>query len=293
MGLQNDIHFIPQGLQFFPPTAAPGFHERVWIAECHPAVDRNTADELQIRDARTGDWIAYELMLGIDAAFVVKTLEKARQWHEFPTIIQTRGEAFHTPAFVRWADHAGILLEPDLGVHPLANTPTPFPQLHRGRAAPPVDAEPVQKSNPTGLLAGPPLPDLGRKVADRCPPDGFFMWNFKLSQITIRSWDQCLALCVHPWGGEPHAVRLEFPRLILLRLLEAFPDAHKRALVRRVAGLSLPVEIELPSPVTVTAMQCAIRSEDAEPRHETVAFQILQVRVKQVGDHTLSSRKLH
>lgn len=293
MGIHIDTSLLPQRLRVFPPTASPEFHNRVWMAECKPSDDRTVADELQIRDAHTGDWIAYELLHGIDAPFLVEIMEKAGRCHEFPTLIQTRGEAFHAPAFVRWAEQAGILLEPDLVVRRLDNAVSPLPLLHRGRTMPPVDAEPVKTSSPTGLLAGPPLADLGRKVADRRPPDGFFMWNFKVTRITIRAWDQCAASCLHSWGGEPHTVRLEFPRLILLRLLEAFPYAQERALVRRLSGLPLPVEIGLPSPVVVSVMQCAIRGEDADSGNEIVPFQVLQIRVKPVVDHPVAERRIH
>jgi hypothetical protein len=290
MSFLTEVQVTHQGKQFFPPISSPGFHERAWVAQCTAADDGMAAEELQIRDAHTGDWIAYELLHRLEAAHLIKTMEDAVRRHDLPTVILTQGEAFSAPTFVDWAESNGILLEPNLGVIPCT-----LKNPDRGWLKGLADGfEPVSALIPdaTGVLAGPALPDLGHKVAERRPANDFFMVNFKLQRIMIRDWEQCSAACVHPWDGRPHSVRLEFGKAILFRLLEAFPASARASLVRRLVRLSLPVQIELPSPVLVSVMQCMIREEDAARVGQIVPFQVLQVRVCPVGAKA-STRKVH
>lgn len=261
----------------FPPVASLTFPERVWTAalQTGPHGDLVT-EELQIRDAHTGDWIAFERLPRIGVGEVVQAFEDAARRHNLPDVVVTKGRAFQTDVFARWADRHGILIEEDSGVSSGSGSREPalVPQLHA--PSPAVAKKRPLRPSMTGLLAGPPLPDLGRKVAQRRPPEGFFMMGFTLRAVTIHDSERCSSTCIHEWGGDPHNVHLEFPLPILRRLLGAFDEGPRWKLVESLQSLPFPIEAHFPSPISVPVLQCTIKDEHIRSGSGVVPFTVLQ-----------------
>lgn len=240
-----------------PPTLVGwvAIPDRVWFAAAGPMSSTEPhVLELSIRDVQGDKWIAFEQLSHASAADVVGIFEIAARDNDLPDVLITQGKMFRSATFTQWADRYGVRIEDN---------------QHRTRVS---DFEPR-------LLAGPALPDLGRRVATRHPRGHeFYLFNVTLTYLTVLGNTHCVSSVVHLWDGEPHRICLAFDPPLLRALLRAGSDSETLDQLARWDG-EFPRQIRFARPMKLSVLECALAAASARSTDSCVPFRVSQVRL--------------